>query len=385
MYLALQTTGQTLIRQLTNGFLIPAEYQFGGDIGCSYVITSLAYYGNCSLEAATYYFYGLLVGAGSLIALSGLWLMAKTWQSKLISFIGIVPIALLTWNIGDEYIVSFFVASCIPLLLYSFEKRNNYRLASLLFLYGIIVVYTNFLRIHTGTMIALIIMVRLFLYRSKFLIKLLLGCMFLLGYGGAKLSLYYIFSQRNAYLNNHGYTLTTIEHQHTFWHNIYPGFGFIENNKNLYFSDTCSMEKVKSIDPDAEYLSPEYNVILRKEIFALIIKSPHFVLRCLFAKLGVIFYYLLLCLLPFLGAFSIYSMPLRIHCCYWFAMAWGALPGLLTIPNILYILGFITAAWLYGLHMMLYVLNEKIFIVSLQKTKSFFAQLFHTILHMERD
>ena len=133
---ALQTTGQALIRQLTDGSLLPAEFQFGGDIGCTYAITKIAYFVNCSLDAATVYFYSLLIGIGSLLAIIGLWCFAKTWSGRLLALVGVCVMSWVAWLVGDEYILSFTTAACIPLILYVFEKKNNTVLGAVLSIAG---------------------------------------------------------------------------------------------------------------------------------------------------------------------------------------------------------------------------------------------------------
>ncbi len=325
----------------------------------------------------------MLVGIGSLLAIIGLWCFAKTWSGKLIALVGVCVMAWIAWLVGDEYILSFTTAACIPLILYVFEKKNNVVLCMMLSIAGLMVVYANFCRIHTGTLLALVIGLRLLLYKEKIRTKLFLGAFFIVGFFFANHSISSLFSQRNEYFKQCGYVATSTQHQHTFWHNLYPGFGFIENDKNLYFSDNCSAQKVASIDPDAVYLSPEYNAVLKREVASLVLHAPHFVMRVLFAKLGVLFYYLLLCLLPALWAIFFFYMPVRMQLCYAVAMVWGAAPGFLTIPNALYILGFLTTAWLYGLHAIIYTLNKQSCTTSLKRIKDFFVQLFHTVRHME--
>ncbi len=338
---------------------------------------------NCSLDVAIIYFYTVLVGLSSLIAVTGLWLFAKKWQARIVCCVGVFILAYVSWLLGDEYILSFCTVAYIPLVLYLFEKKSNFVLGLALFAFGFIVVYANFCRIHTGTLLVLVIAMRLFLYKQKKRLKALLGTIFLIGFMIAQYSITSLFLARNTYLLKHDYTVQTTGHKHTFWHNVYPGLGFIENDKNLYFADACSAEKVKSINPEAQYLSAPYNTILMHEVMFLCGQSPHFVLRVFFAKLGVLFYYLLLCLLPAVWALCLPYMPLRIHACYWVAMVWGALPGLLTIPNALYILGFLASAWLYGFHAMVYALNNQTFSFSFYRIKTFFLQLFHTARQME--
>ena len=106
-------------------------------------------------------------------------------------------------------------------------------------------------------------------------------------------------------------------------------------------------------------------------------------MRVIFAKLGVIFYYLLLCLIPAVWALFLPYMPARIHIAYWIALLWGALPGILTIPNILYVLGFVTSAWLYGLHLIVYALNEHDFYFYSRRVSLFFLKLVHKVRQME--
>ncbi len=372
-----------LIRKLSSGILIPAEYQFGGDIGCTYAITFISKIFNLELSDSIFVFYAFFITISLIVASVGMCCFTKSYKTRFFSFMSILLLAYVSWSIGDEYTISFCAAAYVPLILYIFEKKDKNMTASICFLVGILVVIFNFFRIHTGTLLALVVCacIGMSAYNKK--VKILLLSLFCFGYFGMQYFIKSLFIQRNEYLKAHGYYASSQGHKHTFWHNVYPGFGFIENDKNLYFSDNCSAYKVKTINPSTVYLSKDYDHILKHEVFKLILYSPHFVLRVVFAKLGVLFYYFILCLLPAFWALFLPYMPLRIHIPYWIAMLWGALPGLLTIPNVLYLLGFIATAWLYGLHLIIYALNMNNFYFYMRTTKLFFVQLFHKVRLME--
>ena len=383
-YHALCETGISLLKNNMTTYR-PIEESFGGDIGCTYFITKLAYCFDLSLSDAILYWYGFLVGTASIIAFLGLSLHTKKLSQKLIAACGVFIFAYVSWKIGDEYVVGFCVASWIPLTLNLFESKKYKALLPYLFILGGVCCYYNFLRIHTGTLLALAFCIRFFCYKETWLKKIGMTVFFCVGFLCAYQTSQLIFKTRNTLLQEHGVVYTKTNHIHTFWHNVYPGLGFIENDKNLYFDDNCSAQKVYSIDPEAYYLTEKYNDILRNEVVDICLHSPHFVMRNLFAKLGVLFYYLLLCLLPFLWIVCAFQLPLRMQLTYAGACLWGALPGVLTIPNALYLVGFIATVWYYGLHTLILALERNTFAFYANNIKKFCVQLFHRVRLMVLD
>ena len=109
------------------------------------------------------------------------------------------------------------------------------------------------------------------------------------------------------------------------------------------------MEKVRSIAPKTTYLSQDYEDILRHEVFKLIQAHPLFTVQTMFAKLGVILFYLLL-----FGNVGLIAVALRkaewpLQIAFGSAMIFNSLFGILATPDYRYLAGFISFATLWGI------------------------------------
>lgn len=318
----------------------------------------IATFFNISALSAAWWFLLVQVVVGWVVSVSAFLTIAKTFLGKVIVIFALSALTVVAWLISDVYITYFFTVSFFPWLLVLLERKYYKTLFAYVFLLGIIVEYGNFVRSFSGLplLVGSIVTLGCFLKLSRK--AFLYFFIIFLAIGFVRLHIHMVIKQRDTYLKSQGYTFEKEKLEHTFWHNVYMGFGFITNNKNITFSDSCSMERVKNINPHAEYLKPEYEATLRNEVIKLCIFSPNFVLRVLFAKLGVLFYYLLL--FANIGLLFAYYHPKSwyVEISYWSMFAISALPGILTIPTILYLLGFVSIAVFYGIHSLLYALDR---------------------------
>lgn len=322
-----------------------------------YFVPLIAFHFTISALSATWYFLFGQVAIAIMTSGTALFLIAKTTLGKVITVVGIVSMGIVAWLASDVYVTYFFTVSFFPWVLVLLEKKRYRTLIIYSFLLGLIVEYGNFVRSFSGfpLLVGVSIAIICSLKNSRKTV-LFLGCLFL-GMMLVNIHIQSMINQRNSYLQDQRYVFEKDNIQHTFWHNIYMGLGFITNNKTLYFSDACSAKKVKQVNPTAGYLKPEYETVLRNEVLKLCLCSPHYVLRVFFAKLGVLIYYLLLFTNVGLLAAYYRPKPLYIELSYWGMMCISALPGILTIPNTLYLLGFISVAVLYGIHSIVHALN----------------------------
>ncbi|NDD59208.1 MAG: hypothetical protein EBZ47_08185 [Chlamydiae bacterium] len=356
-----QTTGIALLKT-AGDHIIPLEHGFGGEAGAFYFVPLLATFFNISSAQATWLFFTTLALVGFVVGVIPLYLEAKTLLGKFIAILGVAALAYVAWLVGDVYIAYFFTVSFFPLFLWLLQRYSVLIFGYGVFL-GVVVEVGNFIRSYSALPLCVGILVAFFVYLYSLSHKKLLACSVLLSlYCGTVIFDYHIqkvLRERRIFLEKQGYKDIEYPLEHTFWHAVYCGFGFITNDKNLNFSDSCSAQKVQEVDPKAQYLDAEYEKTLRNEVLKLCIKSPHYVMRVLFAKLGVLFYFLLLFANIGLIAAYYYPKPLYVELGYWSMILVSALPGLLTIPTTTYILGFISACGLYGIHSIVYLLNYR--------------------------
>lgn len=316
------------------------------------------YFGLSALDAAWWFLFAQ-VAVGVIVSGTALFSIAKTFSGKAFVVVGVSAVGIITWCISDVYVTYFFTVSFFPWILNFLEEKSSRILYAYSFIIGFVIGYGNFVRSFSGLPLLVGVSAAVICF-CKFSRKTLLSLgLVMLGMGFVQLHIKNIIQYRNKYLNSQKYVFKKDNIHHAFWHSVYAGFGFITNNKNVDFSDTCSSRKVKKINPQAVYLSSEYELTLRNEVLTLCLNSPNYVLRVLFAKLGVLFYYLLL--FANVGLIAAYYAPksLCVEISYGIMLLVSALPGLLTIPTLPYLLGFVSIAALYGIHSIIYLLNTK--------------------------
>jgi hypothetical protein len=75
---------------------------------------------------------------------------------------------------------------------------------------------------------------------------------------------------------------------HSLWHPTYLGLGYLPNGWGIRWSDRVGEETVHRIDPNAAYLSPRYEQILRRQYFSIVRHHPFWVARLYAVKLGAL-------------------------------------------------------------------------------------------------
>jgi hypothetical protein len=140
----------------------------------------------------------------------------------------------------------------------------------------------------------------------------------------------------------------TVENSHPIWHAIYAGLGFIPNSEVPKFSDSVAMDKARSIDPHVLYTSPEYERILKLEVWNIAKRKPMVLIENLAAKVGIV----ALCA-------SILLFPSR-HLLFseseirWFDTAFvltigvSAMNAILVVPKVPYLLTFLCLTFMYS-------------------------------------
>ena len=290
----------------------------------------------------------------------------------LIGLFGVLAVGYISWCVGDEYSASFTAVALFPMIFPIIDVGKMRYIGLYCFIVGALGWYLHVIRAFSALPLWCGVVVALIVY-AKNKRSAVIGCgALLMGVMASRSHVVSIVKERDMYLKQADMHYEKFLLQHTFWHNVYAGFGFITNDKGIFYGDSCSAEKVQSINPLVGYLTPEYEAILRAEVIKLIFYSPNFVLRVLWAKLGVLFYYLLLSVNIGLIAAWYYRKPWQIDVTYLMALIGGALPGIATIPIALYILGFITVAALYGIHSLIWACNKGL----LQDLKKYFLRFF---------
>lgn len=351
MFSGLQKTGIPLIAY--NGQnLLPAWTQ--DDIGIYVLIPKLAMLLNCSLETAINTFFLSLVIIPGIIGIFGFLHLYTNWLQRSIACIAVLFCMRQTYFIGDVYIAYYAgICALVPWALY-FAKKGLYNKPLLIFSFfsGFFIKLLSFIRAYSGLGVLLFITTLFFgknIFSKKQLTTLFL--LFLVGSTIPELYFSHAYKQSVAYAQNNLRIENIDQNMHVFWHPIYLGFGLLkwQNTDNIRYDDTFGFEKARQIKSDVTIYSPEYETILKNEVINLIKNHWHFFLFTLFAKIGILFFYLLKYTNIGLLVALFYRKPWFLELPFWISTSFYALFPLIGMPtHIEYVLGFITFATFYA-------------------------------------
>jgi hypothetical protein len=322
------------------------------DIGIYYFIPKLMTWLGLSMESAiNLFFLGILL-ISFLAGIIGVFLYYKKLSQRVISIIVMIIVTLYSIRIGDLYIVlSSLIMAFTFLLLYAVKDRiPKWRI--ILIIFPAVAFFTSiahFIRGYSGLGLIFFSLVLLFLYLKgsplhKFGILLLMLA--------AALPPYLFFNElirvRNIYLHDHHPEYHIKQPSHPIWHTMYIGLGYTKNPWVPKYLDEVGMDKVKSIDPNAVYLSDEYNDILRQEYFKFLKQYPQYFAKNILAKIIKILFYLVIWANVGLIFFFLIKKPWELDLAFVGGMACNSLYGILAVPYPTYLLGFMTFAAFYG-------------------------------------
>ena len=323
------------------------------DAGLDYFVPPLASALGLPLAASLDIFLaGTLIGSFCLGSVGLLLLLRNPWI-RYLAILEILALAVLCLRAGDVYLIpAAVVLAVVPWVLYLSRKARSGRLIFLiLVLAGLGLGAANLLRAYSGTTVLLFcIPILVFYAEAKPKRRIMMLASLSLGLLASSLYFRHVFSYRDAYLRSQEADYVEAPRQHPMWHSIYIGLGFVSNPYVAGgYCDQVAVDKVRSVSPNAVFLSPEYDRILAEQVRQLVRYHATLVLVNLAAKAGILQMLALLAanfgLLAALCERKRWSLDLA----FCIAIAFGALPGLLVVPIPKYLLGFIAMLILYGL------------------------------------
>lgn len=327
------------------------------DIGIYILIPKLVRFFNISIEQAINFFFYGIIASGFFFGILGFFLLYKTFLTRLVACAGLLFLAyfIRRYDVGDVY--SAYLAAAlgvIPLTIYFIKEKWDSSLFYYFFFFaGIALGTLHYIRSFSG--LATLVFMAVILVGSKHILlkkKLILTCTLL---GG--------LACPYSYFTNTIYNYEQYAHQqfkantdfptvHPFWHTIYLGFGFLnfENKDKIQLEDEYAFDKVQQIAPSISLQQTnDYETILKNEVYTLFKTRPFFIFFTIFAKLGILFFYLLL-----FGNLGLLALFLRIkqwniELAFYSSALVTMLFPLLTLPNYWYSIGFITVTTLYNI------------------------------------
>ena len=326
---------------------------YGDDPGMYYFVPRLAALLNLPLERAIDIFFGtiLIVSFGS--GAVGLMLVVRTWPLRLWALFGLGLLLWFSFRKGDIYTaLSVPTVAIVPWLLFLRRKHSRSPMIGVfLFGAGLCAGLANQIRgqAATGVVIFAAILVAFELKRGwgpklALLAALAAGLIMSAGYFDL------LLARRDAFLagSQPGYTQTV--DRHSIWHTLYIGLGYVKDNPYVPgYRDEVALQAVYSISPSTIPLSPEYENILRNETLHIAREHPLFIVETLAAKLRIIVFLLICWANLGLLAAALYPKGWAMESAFWAALGFNSLFGLIAIPQIQYLLGFMALAMIYGI------------------------------------
>jgi len=336
---------------------------FADDPGIYYFIPRLAAFSDLPLERAIDLFFGAILVVSFLSGILGFLVTLNRWPLKLWAVFGLCMLFWFSYRKGDLYIaLSTPVVAIVPWFLHLLKKNaTGATIGVFLFGVGLLAGFANQMRGYaaTGLLIFVVILVAFEWKRSWGRKLALLAALF----AGMAISVAYfdvLLARRDAFLASAEPAYTQTVDHHSIWHALYIGLGYIKNNPYVAgYRDELAVQKVYSISPSTIPLSPEYERILRSEFLRIAREDPGFIFATLIAKLRIILFLLLCWGNVGLLAAAFYRKDWPVELAFWSALAFTSLFGIIAIPQIQYLLGFMAFSTVYGIVSLNFALERR--------------------------
>ncbi len=349
-------TGIYFLTRDINGYKIPSA---ADDVGYFFYCTILSNWFVLSPVQASWCFFYCTFAVSLLLIGGSFFCMATSYVEYVLVVLFLGRLAMPFRYLSHIYSIYMLPIAPLALLLYADMYFSKYVFWLSAFLVGLMGSFADNVRIFSALPLYVFVGVYLLLsvkFQKK--TKLIFIVFFILGYSLPWAHYSYYLNERSRFLVKNNISMD-YNKSHVFWHNIYVGLGFLNNNENIVWSDTCGAKRALEINSKARYPSSLYEKTIKDEVFRLCREKRYFIATTIFAKIGVIFYYFLL-YFGFVGLICSWFYPksLSIELSFLVALGVSALPGILTLPVTPYLIGFITLTVMYSLFGCLYVLYK---------------------------
>ena len=350
----------------------PAGYS--DDIGSYYFIPKLVEIFSINLDTAIQIFYSGSVFLAGIVAIISSWFFCDTKLGKCISAIAIILLSAIVAGISDTYtFMAIMPLVFIPWWL-NVQRQKNPNFVVLFFITaGIIMSCSHLVRSHSATPVIAFVLISLLFFSDHFSNRLKAFSILIFMIVGASVFLAFdsLIEVRIDYLTNIGLSESiSLSGSRIMWHNIYYSLGYLWNTYDYTGqflghepSDTYSVVKALSINPDVVLFSAEYENILRLETISFIKNHPLFFLHTIFSKVGVVLMYIILFTNIGLISLLYYSRGTVFNFLFIVGIGMSSLWCLVGLPLHFYLMGLFTFCTLFGVYNIDYAIK--------MRTKSF--------------
>jgi hypothetical protein len=329
-----EKTSRAMVSLDDDGVLTPAEC--GDDPGLYATVPIVARNLGLPLNRAIDLTLGAVTGVPLLYGFLLCWRNEK-WRSRQMWMFGAWAVVLLLGMlVGDVYAIASAIAAAGIAVGTSVDWSSRSGLLHVLVI-GAIASVANLFRSHSGTVallfvIAIMLVASLRMQRVAVLVAALtVGTLIPLSL------MQVVISKRNVELSRMQQAAQVIA-GHPFWHSIYVGLGFVNNDSVREMKDEAAVQLVRAKDPMVAYYSPAYEGIMRSAVFSVARHNPKVIAANVLAKAGTILLIVAVVMWPVMSwlrrpLFSRESVPFLL------AGAFSSIPGIIAYPAPRYLAG----------------------------------------------
>jgi len=320
------------------------------DIGLYLIVPWLAHRLGLSIGFAYDLFLTLLIVISFVSGMIGFLALTPDRWPRLVAVAAVLLVSLLAFRIGDVYIVLGMIpVALVPWILLAIRSGAWLSLTTVGVISGAVAGASDFVRRGSGTILLIFFTIALALSKN------LRPKARLLGVAAAAISLtiawavsMHLVAERNTFLRAHTSNASQLRFRHPFWHPLYVGFGYAKNDLVPAYLDEVGVARVCSETLSADYLSQDYERVLRNATEQLVRQHPAIVVRNLVKKTLVVALLVLVC--GNIGWIAFLRRPIvwPIDLAFCAAIALNSLYGILVVPYASYLFGLISYSALFG-------------------------------------
>jgi hypothetical protein len=320
------------------------------DIGIYIIVPWLAPRLGLPIGRAYDLFFSLLIAVSFVSGTVGFVTLAPALWPRLVGVAALAIISLLAFRIGDVYILlGMMPVALVPWILLAARRSSLLLLSTVGTISGALAAASNSVRSGSGTILLIFLTLALVLSKSLRPKARLAGvATAAICFAIVWAAFMHLVAEREIFLRANTLNESLLRFRHPFWHSVYIGFGYAKNDVITAYRDEVGVTRVCSANTSADYLSQDYERVLRNATEQLVRQHPGIVVRNLVKKTFIVALLVLVCgnigWIAFLRRPVVWSIDLA----FFAAMALNSLYGILVVPYATYLFGLISYSALFG-------------------------------------
>lgn len=318
----------------------PARFD---DLGMYIGVPLLGHIFGISYEESLRLFFAILIGFAWVIGLGGVWQLSSSWFPRITGVITLTAATWLSLFVSDVYMA--YGMAVLPLLWFLGAIRTARLPYGIAFAIGIYWGALHYVRAYSSFAPFVVALFLIWCMTFSFTKKSILQLVLITGFIVPGFYVRHVLNQYKRFAHEHFVGHEQEVAGHTLWHPVYLGFGLLSygNKDGIVWDDAYGYKKYCVAEQyDNTLQSNAYEKMIGADVKKLILEQPRFVLWTIWAKIGILLWYLLLAVNIALGALCALCRKERlVSLILILGIALSALFPLISLPLLNYSLGFI--------------------------------------------